>query len=141
MKRQKRVIKLQQLRNDTFSLTDLARHAQANLNITISGRTVSRILREFDLTSYVAKRKPQTIYEQRRLVVLFDGQLNSAKYIDILENNLTVVFGKFPVQQSNKIWHQQDNARPHVSAKALKYFNKKHVKLISWLHLKILFLI
>ncbi|CAF4496366.1 unnamed protein product, partial [Rotaria magnacalcarata] len=58
-------------------------------------------------------------------LVFFDGRLNSAKYIDILENNLAVALEKFPAQQSNKIWYQQDNARPHVSAKAENGFNSK----------------
>ncbi|CAF5165212.1 unnamed protein product, partial [Rotaria magnacalcarata] len=50
-RRQKRAIKLQQLRDDTLSLNDLVRYAQASLNLNISRQTVSRILREFDLVS------------------------------------------------------------------------------------------
>ncbi|CAF5050891.1 unnamed protein product, partial [Rotaria socialis] len=63
---QKRAIKLQQLRDDTLSLNDLVRYAQASLNLNISGQTGSRILREFDLVSYVAPRKPQITHEQIR---------------------------------------------------------------------------
>ncbi|CAM4987143.1 unnamed protein product [Rotaria socialis] len=65
-RRQQRVIKLQQLRDDTLSLNDLVRYAQASLNLNISRQTVSRILLEFDLVSYVAPRKPQITHEQRR---------------------------------------------------------------------------
>ncbi|CAM4832324.1 unnamed protein product [Rotaria magnacalcarata] len=65
-RRQKRAIKLQQLRDDTLSLNDLVRYAQASLNLNISRQTVSRILREFDLVSYVAPIKPQITHEQRR---------------------------------------------------------------------------
>ncbi|CAF5195490.1 unnamed protein product, partial [Rotaria magnacalcarata] len=54
------------LRDDTLSLNDLVRYAQASLNLNISRQTVSRILREFDLVSYVAPRKPQITHEQRR---------------------------------------------------------------------------
>ncbi|CAM4981020.1 unnamed protein product [Rotaria socialis] len=46
-RRQKRVIKLQQLRDDTLSLNDLVRYAQTSLNLNISRQTVSRILHEF----------------------------------------------------------------------------------------------
>ena len=40
---QKRFIKLQQIRNDTLSLTE------TDLNLTITRQTVSRILRDFDI--------------------------------------------------------------------------------------------
>ncbi|CAM4827579.1 unnamed protein product [Rotaria magnacalcarata] len=63
---QKRAIKLQQLRDDTLSLNVFVRYAQASLNLDISRQTVSLILREFDLVSYVAPRKPQITHEQRR---------------------------------------------------------------------------
>ena len=45
--RQKRLIKFQQVRHDTLSLTDLVRFARTDLNLTISRQTVSRILRAF----------------------------------------------------------------------------------------------
>ena len=57
--RQKRLIKLQQVRNDTLSLTDLVRFARTDLNLTITRQTVSRILRDFDMVSYIALRKPR----------------------------------------------------------------------------------
>jgi len=205
-RRQKRAIKLQQLRDDTLSLNDLVRYAQTSLNLNISRQTVSRILYEFGLVSYVAPRKPQITHQQRRYrlfwcykhltwtetdwsnvifsdeanfeivnrnnriyirrfrndlkrherfqprvhrggglgiwsyityndlgpLVFFDGRLNSDKYIEILENNLPTAFEKFPPEQSSKILYQQDNARPHTSAKTSKYFKKKRVKLIPW---------
>ena len=45
--RQKRLIKLEQVRDNTSSLTELVRFAPADLNLTISGQTVSRILHGF----------------------------------------------------------------------------------------------
>ena len=38
--RQKRLIKLQQVRDDTLSLTDLVRFARTDLNLTITRQTV-----------------------------------------------------------------------------------------------------
>ena len=64
--RQKRLIKLQQIRDDTLSLTDLVRFARADLNLTITRQTVSRILRNFDMVSYIAPRKPRITPAQRR---------------------------------------------------------------------------
>ena len=64
--RQKRLIKLQQIRDDTLSLTDLVRFARADLNLTITRQTVSRILGDFDMVSYIAPRKPRITPAQRR---------------------------------------------------------------------------
>ena len=64
--RQKRLIKLQQVRDDTLSLTDLVRFARTDLNLTITRQTVSRILRDFDMVSYIVPRKPRITPAQRR---------------------------------------------------------------------------
>ncbi|CAF3595916.1 unnamed protein product, partial [Rotaria sp. Silwood2] len=39
--RQRRAIKLEQLRDDTLSLNDLVRYAYNNLNLTITRQTIS----------------------------------------------------------------------------------------------------
>ena len=62
---QKQLIKLQQVRYDTLSLTDLVRFARTDLNLTITRQTVSRILRDFDMVSYIAPRKSRIIRAQR----------------------------------------------------------------------------
>ena len=63
--RQKRLIKLQQVRDDTLSLTNLVRFARPDLNLTITRQTVSRILRHFDTVSYIAPKKPRITPAQR----------------------------------------------------------------------------
>ena len=63
--RQKRLIKLQQAQDDTLSLTDFFRFARTDLNLTITRQTVSRILRDFDMVSYIAPRKPRITPAQR----------------------------------------------------------------------------
>ena len=63
--RQKRLIKFQQVRDDTLSLTDLVGFARTDLNLTITRQTVSRILRNFDMVSYIAPRKPRITPAQR----------------------------------------------------------------------------
>ncbi|CAF3203871.1 unnamed protein product [Rotaria socialis] len=57
--RQKRAIKLQQVRDDTLSLNNLVRYVQTSFNLTASRQTVSHILNEFDMISYIAPRKPR----------------------------------------------------------------------------------
>ena len=63
--RQKRLIKLQQVRDNTLSLTDLVRFARTDLDLTITRKTVSRILQDFDMVSYIATRKPRITPAQR----------------------------------------------------------------------------
>ena len=60
------MIKFQQVRHDTLSLTGLVRFARIDLNLTISRQTVSRIPRDFDMISYIALKKPRITRAQRR---------------------------------------------------------------------------
>ena len=60
------MFKLQQVQDDILSLTDLVRFARTDLNLTISRQTVSRILRNFDMMSYIAPKKPRITSGQRR---------------------------------------------------------------------------
>ena len=69
--RQKRLIKLQRVPDDTLSLTDLVRFARTDLNLTITRQTVSRILRDFDMVSYIASRKPRITSAQRCIRVVW----------------------------------------------------------------------
>ena len=62
-KRQKRLIKFQQVRDDTLSLTDLVCFARTDLNLTISRQTVSRIHRDFDMVSYIASKKSRILHK------------------------------------------------------------------------------
>ena len=59
------MIKLQQVQDDTLSLIDLIRFACTDLSLTITRQTVSRILRDFDMVSYTAPRKPRITPAQR----------------------------------------------------------------------------
>ena len=52
-------------------MTDLVRFARTDLNLTITRQTVSRILRNFDMISYVATRKPRITPAQRRTRVVW----------------------------------------------------------------------
>ena len=47
--REKRLIKLQQLRDDTCSLSDLVRYAHIELNLSISRPTISRTLQHYNM--------------------------------------------------------------------------------------------
>ena len=63
--RQKRLIKLQHVQDDTLSLIDLVRFACTDLNLTITRQTVSLILQDFYMVSYIAPRKPRITPAQR----------------------------------------------------------------------------
>ena len=60
--REKRLIELQQIRDDTISLTDPVCFAPTN---SISQQSVSRILRDFDMVSYITPKKLQITPLQR----------------------------------------------------------------------------
>ena len=64
--RQKQLIEFQQVRDDTLSLTDLVRFARTDLKLTISQQTIDRILRDFDMVSHIAPKKPRITPAQRR---------------------------------------------------------------------------
>ena len=63
--REKRLIKLQQLRDDTASLADLVRYVNTNFNLSIGRSMISRILQGYNIVSYIAPRKPRTTPIQR----------------------------------------------------------------------------
>ena len=54
---EKRLIKLQQLRNNTCSLPNLVRYAYTDLNLFISRPTISDILQHDNMISYILPRK------------------------------------------------------------------------------------
>ena len=64
--RQTWLIKLEQIRDETNSLTDLVRYANTNMSLSISTSTISRILRQYNMTSYIAPRKLRITPKQRR---------------------------------------------------------------------------
>ncbi|CAF1643214.1 unnamed protein product, partial [Adineta ricciae] len=64
--RERRLMKFEQLRDDTYSLNDLVRYSHTNLNLSVSRSTISRILRGFNMISYIAPRKPRVTSVQRR---------------------------------------------------------------------------
>ncbi|CAM4922917.1 unnamed protein product [Rotaria socialis] len=143
--RQKRAIKLQQVRDDTLSLNDLIRYVQTSFNITVSRRTNRIYIRRFrnDLKRF--ERSQPRVHKGGGVgiwsyltchglgpIVFYDGSLNSDKYIDILDQHLPTAYEKFLPQSPRKILLQQDNARPHVSIKTRKYFKKKKINPIPW---------
>ena len=64
--RQTWLIKLEQIRDETNSLIDLVRYANTNMSLSISTLTTGHILRQYNMTSYIASRKPRITPKQRR---------------------------------------------------------------------------
>ena len=64
--RQTRLIKLEQIGDETNSLTDLVRYTNTNMSLSISTLTISRILRQYNMTSYIVATKPRITSKQRR---------------------------------------------------------------------------
>ena len=75
--REKRLIKLQQLRDDIASLADLVRYVNTDLNLSTGRSTISRILQDYNMVSYIAPRKPQiTPTPRRNRLTWYDDRLN-----------------------------------------------------------------
>ncbi|CAF1251405.1 unnamed protein product, partial [Didymodactylos carnosus] len=60
-------------------------------------------------------------------LVFFHGPINSSKYIRILDMNLPSAFKQFSTHCRRDKIFQQDNARPHVSAKTQQYLKKMNI--------------
>ena len=60
--REKRLIKLQQLRDERGSLADLLRYVNTNSNLSIGRSTIE----DYNMVSYIAPRKPRITPRQRR---------------------------------------------------------------------------
>ena len=58
---EKRLIKLQQVRDERCSLPDLVRYTHTNLNLSIS-----RILQHYNMISYILPQKPRITPSQKR---------------------------------------------------------------------------
>ena len=63
---EKRLIKLQQLRDDITSVTYLVGYVNTNLNLSIGRSTISRILQDYNMVSSIAPRKPRITPTPRR---------------------------------------------------------------------------
>ena len=63
---QTRLIKLEQIRDEINSLTHLVRYTNMNMSLSISTSTISRILRQYNITSYIVPRKPRITPKQPR---------------------------------------------------------------------------
>ena len=64
--REKRLIKLQQFRDNTSSLADLVRFINTNLNLSIGRPTISRIFQDYNMVSYMTPRQPRITPTQRQ---------------------------------------------------------------------------
>ena len=67
-----------------------------------------------------------------RPLVIFDGRLNSTKYVYILETYLPTAFQKYPPVQLSKIFYQHDNARLRMSTLTKNFLKRKCFKQIIW---------
>ena len=176
------------------------------MSLSISTSTISRFLQQYNMTSYIASKKPRIRLKQRRAridrcnehlswsvpdwskvifsdeskyevpnrknriyfrrfrtdqthseqsqkrthgggglsvwsfikchdsdpLIVFDGHLNSLKYIDLLEEHSPIALKRVPNNQLNDIFYQHDNARPHLSKTTQGFFKKNDIKQLKW---------
>ena len=63
-------------------MTDLVRFARTDLNLTITRQTLSRMLRNFDMVSYIAPKKPRITPARRRTRVAWCYEYSSRSVND-----------------------------------------------------------
>lgn len=67
--------------------------------------------------------------------VAFDfvfGRINSNTYIQLLSRTLIPSLDRMPLHQLRNIVFQQDNARYHVSARTMRFFEENGIEVTSW---------
>ena len=62
---QERFIKREQFRDEINPLADLVRYANTNMNLSISTSTIGLILRQYNMASCIAPRKPKITPKQQ----------------------------------------------------------------------------
>jgi transposase len=73
------------------------------------------------------------ITQQGKGVLTFvEGNINSEKYITILQNNLIPFLESFPLSLYPNLVFQQDNATPHRSAITRDYLKKENISPPHW---------
>ena len=101
---------------DVFALTELVLNGHRNELIEEGASVSGHLLRVVD----------------PRPLIVFDGHLNSLKYIDLLEEHLPTALKRFPNNQLNESFYQHDNARPHLSKMTQDSFKKNNIKQLKW---------
>ena len=117
--RQTLLIKLEQIRDETDPLIDLVRYASTNMSPSISTSTVGRILRQYNMTSHVASRKPRITLKQRVRIdwcnehlswsvpdwskVIFSDESNH----EVLNRKKKIYFRHFPTDRTHSEWSQK----------------------------------
>ena len=65
-------------------------------------------------------------------LIFYDGRVNARSYVQLIGDALPAFinskFGTSPIG----FWYMQDNARPHVSGFAKKFFERNKIPLLEW---------
>jgi hypothetical protein len=73
------------------------------------------------------------ILKNYKLIVhIYDKTMNSDKYIEVLDINLTPLINLGKKKRNDKLIFQQDNAPCHTSFKLCEYFSNNNIEVMYW---------
>ena len=65
-------------------------------------------------------------------LIFYDGRVNVRSYVQLIGDALPAfINGRFGTSPGG-FWYMQDNARPHVSGFAKKFFERNKIPLLEW---------
>ena len=65
-------------------------------------------------------------------LIFYDGRMNTRSYVQLIGDALPAFINSRFGTSPGGFWYMQDNARPHVSGFAKKFFEKNKIPLLEW---------
>ena len=65
-------------------------------------------------------------------VIFYDGRMNARSYVQLIDDALSAFINNSFGTSLGGFWYMQDNARPHVSDFAKKFFERNKIPLLEW---------
>ena len=65
-------------------------------------------------------------------LIFYDGGVNARSYVQLIGDALPACINSRFGTSPGGFWYMQDNARPHVSSFAKKFFKRNEIPLLEW---------
>ena len=65
-------------------------------------------------------------------LIFYDGRVNAHSYLQLIGDALPAFINSRFGTSPGGFWYMQDNARPHVSSFAKKFFKRNEIPLLEW---------
>ena len=65
-------------------------------------------------------------------LIFYDGPVNTCSYVQLIGDALPAFINSRFGTSPGGFWYMQDNARPHASGFAKKFFERNKIPLLEW---------